>query len=194
MLLNEFGNGSRRPASEISDGGGDRYCFSAHALIGTDSENAFDDSGRNAFSNAARPCFLTGEPGSAIADDGKRLTCSFLLPGGVLGLAVALHHGGVVRRHEGVELREFRRFGAVPGAVSLGQDGVGRGRHDTSLGEAGDRDSRRHFTRIARSIDHRVHLNPAALASSAGNITQTLVQTPAMIKVFLPVARTFWTK
>ena len=58
MLLNEFGNGSRRPASEISNGVGDRYCFSARALIGTDSENAFDDGGRNAFSNAARPRFL----------------------------------------------------------------------------------------------------------------------------------------
>ena len=37
-------------------------------------------------------------------------------------------------------------------------------------------------------------LKPAALASSAGNITQTLVQTPAMISVFLPVARTALTK
>src|SRR6185312_278829 len=35
---------------------------------------------------------------------------------------------------------------------------------------------------------------PAAFASNAGNITQTLVQTPAMIKVFLPVARTVLTK
>src|SRR5688572_33039392 len=55
MLLNELGNGSRRPASEISDGVGDRHCFSARAQLGTDSENAFDDGGRNAFSNAARP-------------------------------------------------------------------------------------------------------------------------------------------
>src|SRR4030095_13303174 len=37
-------------------------------------------------------------------------------------------------------------------------------------------------------------LKPAALASSAGNATQTLVQTPAMISVFLPVARTALTK
>src|SRR5215813_1612916 len=36
-------------------------------------------------------------------------------------------------------------------------------------------------------------LNPAALASSAGNMTHTLVQTPAMIKVFLPVCRTVLT-
>ena len=58
MLENEFGDCSWRPASEISDGVGDRYCFSARALIGTDSENAFDDGGRNAFSNSARPRFL----------------------------------------------------------------------------------------------------------------------------------------
>src|SRR5262249_56595395 len=37
-------------------------------------------------------------------------------------------------------------------------------------------------------------LNPAALASSAGNITQTLVQTPAMTSVFRPVSRTVLTK
>src|SRR5262245_9042833 len=37
-------------------------------------------------------------------------------------------------------------------------------------------------------------LKPAAVASSAGNMTQTLVQTPAMIRVFLPVSRTVWTK
>src|SRR5215470_12943128 len=37
-------------------------------------------------------------------------------------------------------------------------------------------------------------LKPAALASSAGNMTQTLVQTPAMIRVFLPVLRTASTK
>src|SRR6266404_8570957 len=36
-------------------------------------------------------------------------------------------------------------------------------------------------------------LYPAAVASSAGNITQTLVHTPAMIKVFLPVSRTVLT-
>jgi hypothetical protein len=32
--------------------------FPPRALIGTDSENAFDDAARNAFSNAARPRFL----------------------------------------------------------------------------------------------------------------------------------------
>jgi hypothetical protein len=65
MLLNEFGNGSRRPASEISDGVGDRYCFSACALIGTDSENAFDNGGRNAFSRVATECVNDFEtPGS----------------------------------------------------------------------------------------------------------------------------------
>ena len=58
MLLNEFGNGSRRSAGELSDGVGDRYCFSARALIGTDCENAFNDGGRNAVSNAARPRLL----------------------------------------------------------------------------------------------------------------------------------------
>ena len=55
---NELANGSRWPASEISDGGSDRYCLSARALISTDRENAFDDGRRNAFSNAARPRFL----------------------------------------------------------------------------------------------------------------------------------------
>ena len=60
MLLNEFGNGSRRPTSEIGDGVGDRYRFSARALIGTDSENAFNDGRWNAFSNAARPSLLWG--------------------------------------------------------------------------------------------------------------------------------------
>jgi hypothetical protein len=58
MLVNEFGNRSRRPASEFGDGVGDSYCLSASALIGTDSENAFDDRGWDAFSNAARPRFL----------------------------------------------------------------------------------------------------------------------------------------
>src|SRR6516165_1593242 len=37
-------------------------------------------------------------------------------------------------------------------------------------------------------------LNPAALASSAGNITQTLVHTPPIIKVRLPVSCTVLTK
>src|SRR5215472_19154091 len=37
-------------------------------------------------------------------------------------------------------------------------------------------------------------LYPAAFASSAGNMTQTLVQTPAMIKVFRPVSHTVFTK
>ena len=37
-------------------------------------------------------------------------------------------------------------------------------------------------------------LKPAAVASNAWIITQTLVQTPAMIKVNLPVARTALTK
>ena len=54
MLLHEFGNSTRWPASEFSDCVGDRYCFSARPLIGTDSENAFDDSRRNAFPNPAR--------------------------------------------------------------------------------------------------------------------------------------------
>ena len=58
LRLNELANGSRWPASEISDGGSDRYCLSARALISTDRENAFDDGRRNAFSNAARPRFL----------------------------------------------------------------------------------------------------------------------------------------
>ena len=58
MFAYEFGDGSRRPASEFSDGVGDRDGFSARALIGTDGEDAFDDGGRNAFSNAARPRFL----------------------------------------------------------------------------------------------------------------------------------------
>jgi hypothetical protein len=51
--LNELGNGSRRPASEIGDGVCDRYRFSARALIGTDRKNAFDRGRRNAFSYAA---------------------------------------------------------------------------------------------------------------------------------------------
>jgi hypothetical protein len=58
VLLNELGDGARRPASKISDGVGDRDRFSARPLIGTDRENAFDDGGRNAFSNAARPRVL----------------------------------------------------------------------------------------------------------------------------------------
>ena len=58
VLLYELGDGSRRPAREISDGIGDRDCFAACALIGADRENALDDGGRNAFSNAARPCVL----------------------------------------------------------------------------------------------------------------------------------------
>src|SRR5215467_13819151 len=37
-------------------------------------------------------------------------------------------------------------------------------------------------------------LYPAASASSAGNMTQTLVHTPPMIKVFLLVSRTVLTK
>ena len=80
VLLNELGNGLRRPASEISDGGGDRNGFSARALIGADRENAFDDGGRNAFSHAARPRVLRrliDEP-QFLADDGaddlRRLT------------------------------------------------------------------------------------------------------------------------
>src|SRR6266853_3127087 len=36
-------------------------------------------------------------------------------------------------------------------------------------------------------------LKPAALASRAGNMTQTLVHTPAMTNVFLPVSRTVLT-
>src|SRR5262250_2988297 len=36
-------------------------------------------------------------------------------------------------------------------------------------------------------------LYPAAFASRAGNMTQTLVHTPAMISVFLPVSRTVLT-
>jgi hypothetical protein len=72
MLLNEFGNSSRRPANEISDGVCDRYRFSARALIGTDSENAFDDGGRNAFSNAARQRVLWRiiDKPQFLADDG----------------------------------------------------------------------------------------------------------------------------
>ena len=53
MLLNELGDGSRRPAREIRDGAGDRDGFAARALIGTNRENAFDDGRWNAFSNAA---------------------------------------------------------------------------------------------------------------------------------------------
>src|ERR1700730_7211447 len=50
------------------------------------------------------------------------------------------------------------------------------------------------FARVARSIHHGVHLEPCHLASSAGNITQTSVQTPATISVFRPVARIVLTK
>jgi hypothetical protein len=58
MLLHKFGNSTRWLACEFSDCVGDRYCFSARTLIGTDSENAFDDSGWNAFPNPARLRFL----------------------------------------------------------------------------------------------------------------------------------------
>ena len=60
VLLNELGDGARRAAGEISDGGGDGDGFSACALIGPDRENAFNDGRRNAFSNAARPRLLGG--------------------------------------------------------------------------------------------------------------------------------------
>jgi hypothetical protein len=59
ILASELGEGPWRPPGEIGDGVGDRYCFSARALMGTDSDNAFDNCGRNAFPNAARPRFLS---------------------------------------------------------------------------------------------------------------------------------------
>ena len=58
MIVSELGECARWPASEISDGAGDRPSFPPRALIGTDGEDAFDDRRRQTFSLAASARFV----------------------------------------------------------------------------------------------------------------------------------------
>src|SRR5688572_12985542 len=58
MFASEFGDGSRRPASEIRDGAGDRHGLPAGTLIRGDCESALDDGRGHAFPHAACPRFL----------------------------------------------------------------------------------------------------------------------------------------
>src|SRR5262249_38063948 len=111
-----------------------------------------------------------------------------------LSFLIALDECCVVRRHQGIKLRKLRCFWPIPSSVSFGENGVRRCGNNARLREAGKRRARCHLTRVSRCIDHRVDLEPRRFASSAGNMTQTLVQTPAIISVFRPVSRTVLTK
>src|SRR6185312_6083168 len=67
-------------------------------------------------------------------------------------LLIALDYGGVVRRHERVELGEFTRFRAIPRAMNFGEHGVGRSGNYAALRKASQCCARSHLARITRSI------------------------------------------
>src|SRR5438046_10562098 len=84
--------------------------------------------------------------------------CGLLPAGNGLRLLVALDHSAIIGRCHRVELSELFGVGSVPGAMHLAGDRVGAGGDHASLYEAGEGRSRCELARVARGIQHRVHL------------------------------------